>query len=419
MSRWLSYAVGLIGLLLGTLASAQSENNLPLLERVDVDVSGDDGLIFLTRDGQSFVRLGGRFQFDFDFFDGAYNAQGNGSASENEIRRARLGVDGRFEGQWHYSFIINIDDREESSTIDTALVEYRFADRDLVLSGGRFKRPVGLEPLTSSKWISTIERAFIFDLIPANNTADAGVMVSGGVGPLRAFFGFFDAGVEDLATRRDEYGVYGRLAAAWVGEQSLIHVGLSAADQQAKPRTLTAVSSRLGVHTLDFDQFQLINELTPERERSALLSINGDRQAGVELAARYRFLSLQAEWLKRELDLDFGAPVRIAGGYLQLTYTLTGEPRRYRVEEAVFDRIQPTHDWGAWELVAKIEQSSARQAEQPKPSATVLTLGLNWQPNARIRLMLNYLRHNSDNLASGNAFNERGSAVTSRLQFQF
>lgn len=402
-----------------SMGNAQAETAGRWLEAVDIDVRGDDGLIFSTRDGNNFVRLGGRFQFDFDFFDGAYNALGTGSGSDNEIRRARLGVDGRFDGQWHYSFIINIDDREETSSIDTALIEYRFDEYDLTLTGGRFKRPVGLEPLASSNWISTVERAFIFELIPANNTAEAGLMVSGGFGPLRLFLGAFDAGVEAIETGRDAYAVHGRIAGAWVGETLLLHGGLSAADQQAETRTLTAVSTRLGVHTLPFDQFQFINELTPERERSALLSSNGDRQAGLELALRYGPLSVQAEALQREVDLDFGDPVKVSGGYVQLAYTLTGEVRRYDADAAVFDRIVPRHSRGAWEVVAKLEHATARQSDDARPEATLLTLGVNWQPNLRFRFMVNYLRHDTRDLASGNAFNDRGAAVTSRLQLQF
>lgn len=412
---WQSIVVGWAACCWG-LAAAQSSPRL--FEVIDIAIDQEEGLIFTTRDGSSFVRLTGRFHFDFDFYDGAYNAQGTGLSSDNEIRRARLGVEGRYEGPWHYAFILNVDDQEQTSTIDTALVQYRVPDRDVAISAGRFKRPFGLEPLISSNWLTTIERAVIFDLIPANNTAEAGLMVSGGVGPARYFLGAFDAGVEDISTGRDEYALHARLAGAWVGDGGLVHLGLAYADQQAEPRTMTSVSSRFGVHTLPFDQFQFVDEITPERERTALLSSRDDRQWGLELAGQWGPLTAQFEWLQRDVDLDFGDPVQVRGGYLQLAWTLTGEARRYEVAGAVFGRLVPTHPRGAWELVAKVEQVAVRQGDQ-RPDADLYTLGLNWQPNDRFRFLLNYLRHESDQLAAGNAFDNRGSAVTSRLQFLF
>lgn len=371
-------------------------------------------------DGLSSISLNGRFQLDNDFYDGAYNVRGNGGASENEIRRARLGVEGRIDGEWDYEFVLNVDDDEQTADIDTASLTYTGLDlADISL--GRFKRPVGFEQITSSKWLLTIERALIFDAIPHHNTSQMGLMLDGAWGPFHAYLGAFDANVEDIQTDEDQYGLYGRLTWAQLNddETRVLHLGLSAADQNPSARSVTTITSRFGVHTLPPDQFQFVNELNPARERVAEIEVNRDRQAGLEAAAVFGPLSLSAEYLLRDVGLVAGREVRVRGGYLTVAWALTGEVRRYDRESGGFGSIlRPGHRRnGAWELVAKVDQVEA--GSDADANVLMGTLGLNWSPKLNLKFMLNYLRFKSEGLAAGNDFQDEGSAITSRIQFHF
>ncbi len=385
-------------------------------EGIDLlDLQGDGALSFASNDGLNVIVVGGRMMLDTAFYTGGYNRLGNGLSSESEVRRARLGADGVIEGGWMYQFEIDVRDDEEEASVDTAFVGYTGWEAPN-LSLGRFKRPVGLEVLTSSKWISTMERALIFDVVPHNNSAQFGVMLDQAFGPGHWYLGLFDAGVEDLDTGLDQYGVYGRVTWAQIGgSDQLWHLGLSLADQLASDRTQTTVSSRFGLHSLPADSFQLANQLDPgRRERSAAINVSTDRQAGLEAAWLSGDLSVQGEWLMRRIEREFDGALTVSGGYLQLAWTLAGERRLYKPGTGAFGRVPPPPRGGSWELVAKLDHVRADAAR-----VSMLTLGANYTPNWNSRLMLNLLHYNSENLAAGDAFDSQGTALMTRLQFHF
>lgn len=376
-------------------------------------------LTLKSEDDLNSISLQGYFQLDNDFYDGAYNAAGNNGSSENEIRRARFGVDGRIDGDWTYDFLLNVDDDEQTADIDTASLSYR-ALPYAAITMGRFKRPVGMEVLTSAKWSLTDERAIIFEAIPHNDVSQFGLMLDGALGGFHYYVGVFDANVEDIQTGEDQYGLYARGTYAFVSEGGkVVHLGLSAADQNPDARAPTTIASRFGVHTLPSDQFQFVNELNPNRTRAAIIEVDEDRQAGVELAAVLGPVTVQSEYLARDVRLSAGREVQVRGGYVTLAWALTGERRRYNLANGTFGNILSSgyERGGAWELVAKLDHVEASEDADAKVS--MATLGLVWTPNLNLRFLVNYIRFKSDGLADGTDFQDEGSAVNTRIQFHF
>jgi phosphate-selective porin OprO/OprP len=408
-------------LLLPAFAQAEADADSKL------NINLKDGLIFTTGDGASSVRLTGYFQFDYNFYDGGYNAQGNGQSSQSEIRRSRFGVEGVFEHDWEYEFLLNVDDNNRSANIDTASVRYGGLPH-WGFTLGRFKRPVGLEVLGSARWLTTASRALIFDIAPANDVAQSGLMADGRYGDFRLWLGGFNTGVEDYDSKQDRYGLYARGTFGHVFKNgSLVHLGVSVADQNAAPRTPATLTSRFGVHTLPFDMFQFANELNDQRQRTAFLEVDQDQQIALEAAFAYDAFSIQAEALHRELkrssagvfgrnalDDVYGNTINADGGYVQLAYTLTGQTREYKKGPATFGALAPTGRYGAVEAVLKADYVEAANGD-----VQLYTAGVNWMPNYYFRFLLDYLRYNSSGLAKGNAFNNQGSAVVGRFQFQF
>ena len=365
------------------------------------------------------ISLQGYVQLDNDFYDGAYNQRGNGGSSENEIRRARFGVEGTLEGGWSYDFLLNVDDDEQTADVDTASIRYA-GEPWAAITAGRFKRPVGLEVLTSAKWSLTDERAIIFEAIPHNDVSQFGLMLDGALSGFHYYLGIFDANVEDIQTGEDQYGLYARLTYADVSQRgNVLHLGLSAADQKPDDRTPTTVASRFGVHTLPSDRYQFVNELNPNRTRASVIEVNKDRQAGVEFATVLGPVTIQAEVLGRDLALSAGRNVQVRGGYLAVAWALTGQRRRYNADNGTFGNILGAGDAkrSAWELVAKVDHVEARKDADAK--VTLGTLGLIWTPNLNLRFLVDYLRFKSDGLADGDDFQDEGSAVNARMQFHF
>lgn len=152
------------------------------------------------------------------------------------------------------------------------------------------------------------------------------------------------------------------------------------------------------------------------------IDADGVTSLGLEAAFQWKQLSLAGEhfWIDVERrasaldDPDFG------GWYVQGAWTLTGEPRRYNVQNGGFEppRVPKPFDmkrgqWGVWELAARYSDLNldyrAGGSGVAAPSASslrggeqrIFTLGLNWYPNNAVRFLANFQRVEVDRLSPG------------------
>lgn len=367
------------------------------------------GLSVESSDGANSFNLDGRLQFDTMYFDGVYSnsVDGEGS-SDTTIRRSRLGVNGVLDRDWTFEIIFDVKDDKKQASIDTAEFSYRgfdFAD----ITCGRFKRPFFLEEITTSKWVTTVERSLISD-ITINNTAQFGGMLSNklesdGLGVLTWAIAMVDDQIED-GTKDDQYGYYGRVTWAPVAEKtSVLHFGLAYGDRNLPDNYPVTLTSGLAVSAADT---QTLLEVEAD----------GDSQVGAEAAWLAGPLSLQAEYVVRTIDAADGS-VDASGYYAQVTYTLTGESRTYKTYPAKFDKLVPANGkYGAIELVAKYDSIEVEQPGAASAEAELWTLGVNWYLTRYLHLKLNYLDATTDNVAATGTESD-GSAWTSRIAFAF
>ncbi len=133
--------------------------------------------------------------------------------------------------------------------------------------------------------------------------------------------------------------------------------------------------------------------------------------AGIEIAAQYRSFFIQGEYERFEIerrrpsalsDPDFN------GGYVEGSWILTGERRRFNPGNFTFDAPLIDHPfspadstWGAFEIAARYSEADLnyRQgAPGTAPAADavrggdqrVISAGLNWYPNTFVRFLLDY-----------------------------
>lgn len=392
---------------------------IPVKVKADNDVyptkvETDGGLSVETMDGRLSFHIDGRFQFDTLFFDGVYNdAKGGGWASDTKTRRMRLGVGGGLDHDWEWQFVIDVNNDTGKTTLDTGQITYKgfsFAD----INVGRFKRPFLLDTLTSSKWLSEVERSLAYDVV-RSHVSDFSVMLSkgydvGAAGKASWYASIVNEGVEDYgggenAAGKDQYQYYARAAyAPWASKGDVLHFGLSVgALNPAKGSTIDVVT-RLGVSSAQ----AYTNSYT----------VDDDLQGGVEAGYELGAFSAQAEVIDRHLNLTAGDSADIKAGYLQLTYTLTGEPRAYKPYWARFDRVLPSgnHAYGAVELVSRYDILELEKPSAASPKADVLTVGANWYLNSHLHLMLDYLLAHEQDFGTTET---RGNAVATRIAFQF
>jgi phosphate-selective porin OprO/OprP len=130
---------------------------------------------------------------------------------------------------------------------------------------------------------------------------------------------------------------------------------------------------------------------------------------GLEAGLQHRSLLIQGEYFKYGIDRRLSAldDPRFSGWYVEGSWFLTGEVRKYNTATAVFDGASPQYafnrrggSWGAWELAARysvLDLNFREGAEGTAPVAsavrggeqTIATLGVNWYVNNNLRFMLN------------------------------
>jgi phosphate-selective porin OprO/OprP len=139
---------------------------------------------------------------------------------------------------------------------------------------------------------------------------------------------------------------------------------------------------------------------------------------GLEFGARYRNLYVQAEhfWfgIERRTPTALSDP-RFRGYYIQGTWVLTGESRRYSMASGSFQNPRPrapvssSGGYGAWELAVRFSDTDLNYHEglpgfAPPADGVrggeqkVFTIGLNWYPTTNLKLMLDYLHIDVDRL---------------------
>ena len=128
-----------------------------------------DGAFTLeSANGRNSISLTGRMHLDYRFTDGYEDGRGDDRdtqslADQFELRRARLGVKGKFANDFKYEIVGNLPG---TATIDVAFLDWAKYDA-VQFRVGKFKQPFGLEQLTSSNNIALMERSYVDQTVPA------------------------------------------------------------------------------------------------------------------------------------------------------------------------------------------------------------------------------------------------------------
>lgn len=353
--------------------------------------------------------FGARLQIDHDRHDGLYSADG-GRERETYLRRATAELAGRLHKDWDYALEIELDE-EGAFGWRTAAVGYTGL-RLFDVSAGRMKPEFGLEESTSSKWSTGIERSALWDLASEAVERSNGIALArAGDGYRLSLAGFRRADHDALVARAVLIPLH--------DERRALHLGVSHADERIE-RSNGSIRSRLAVQGVTEGRGGNRSTLAPSAGRGAY---GADRSWVAEFAYAHGPYSVQAEWLQRRLDAAEAAGDRRATGfYVQLAWTLTGEPRPYDAKGARFQAIRPGGDGGAWELFVRHDLlrvrggAGASDPEAVDTRARVQVLGLNWYVNRSVKLSLNALRART-NRPDNDADSRRGDALSVRLQW--
>jgi phosphate-selective porin OprO and OprP len=390
-----------------------------------------------SADGQSSIYLTGRLDFDVgDYLD--YHPDSKFASVQNlnsgvDARRARLGVTGKFEGDWAYSLIYDFGGSADSSPgasgsgIQTALITYNGLYKGpfpLAFEIGYMDTYFTLDESTSSNDIMFVERPSIQTVasnIFANDFRSAAGVRSNND---RYWAGIYATGPQSGATHGtgEQFGAFGRATYQVLQDPNYsLHIGGDVGGLLKPPEVS-------GIRTITLsdrpeDRIDPTAILSTGALGTVVNPVTGAAVYGAELAGGYDSLFAQAEYYHIDVDRA-GLPSNgFDGAYVEGSWTFTGEHRNYLPATGAYSGIIPDHPFrpwssdygiGAFELAGRYStidlNDNFDSGVAPKPGSdavgggrqNIYQVGLNWYPNANMRFMLDYL-HGTINKAFSTA----------------
>ena len=428
-----------------------------------------------TADEQNCIALTSRIHFDA----GGYDYHPNSAATDPQrldngvnLRRARIGVLGKFLGDWNYALIYDFGGSSDGfggtgsaggvpvgflpggavSGVENAYLSYtgfKPFGGTLAVEGGIMDLPFTLGEATSSNDILFMERASS-QVIASTMAAD----------DFRSAFGarWFDdrlwvgayvtgpttgaihsaSSVNPNGTT-EQLGAVARIAGQVVsGPDYSFHLGADAGFLVIPPHNKIT-----NAETVAFtDRPELRIDPTQLISTGAIANVSGAQVYGVEAAGAYGPLFFQGEyyWFNVERNAatglpPFGAPnLKFEGGYAQASFVLTGETHKYNPAAAAYYGVVPEHPfsladggWGAWEIAGRVSTIDLNDQLGTATGIaggrqTIYTAGLNWYVNRNVRFMFDYLHGNVARQVSPTNATDAGSrfdAFAMRTQVAF
>lgn len=320
--------------------------------------------------------------FTFDAHQPSYTE--NLSRSGTEIRTARLFFDGSIYERTRFKF--QVDFASKKVTLKDVYIEITEIPAVGNFRVGHFKEPFRLSALTSSKYITFMERGANYFFTQSRNN---GIMVYNDFleDRISAQLGFFrDANSDSQdAFADDGYVFTGRLTALpYFNNQtkSLLHLGIgySYRNPDSKKYDLGISSgSHMLPKILETEVFESI-------KHANFLNIEG--------LYLYKSFSFQSEFLTATIATDTDHK-EFYSYYGEAGYFLTGESKSYAGSYKGLGRVKPIKNFGkdgsgAFEVALRYANTDFQKSTPQYGNQSEFTIGLNWYLNPVSRIMFNY-----------------------------
>jgi phosphate-selective porin OprO/OprP len=346
-------------------------------------------------------------------------------SSGTNFRRARIGIDGKAFGDWDYSFLLDYGGagEEDAAHVQELWVQYSGL-KPFHIKVGAYPPSIGLEDQGSTSGQLFLERPASADIARSLAGGDfreaAEIWGAGDWWYVNAaitgrLVGVVNSQATGVAQPFDsQLGLIGRLAFAPIKtEDGMLEVGVHGS-YVARPADIGGPDTAAGA-----TRYSVTLQERPELrvDGTRLIStgaINAQHasSAGLEAAVEYGPFFLQSEYEKFRVERRNGvaglADPEFSGYYVEGSYSLTGERRRFNANTWAFDAPAVDHPfsladrtWGAWELAGRysdIDLNFHAGAAGSAPAADAVRGGeqriwagaVNWYPNTVVRFMLDY-----------------------------
>jgi phosphate-selective porin OprO/OprP len=367
-------------------------------------------------------------------------------ADQFELRRARIGVKGKFAKDFKYEIVTNIPG---TATVDVAYLDFAKYDQ-VQLRVGKFKQPFGLEELISSNNITMMERSYLDQTVPGKKlgfqvmgTPTTGMTYAGSV------FQHNDVELDINADSKNSVAGRATLNFAEImgNKEMIMHVGL--AGLNSNYAIGTAATSQTETTAIGTAQRGTMSSF---RSAGRGLSNAFRGQVGGETCGNSNTYNCASEYRANVEQRAYGlegilatGPFKLMGEYsagdykgrqqgnstsydtktyyLEAGYFITGEKYADSYKNGVFSSFKPKNEfdidkgqWGAIELALRAEgyevdnaqfsgsngriqgslQNTTETTNGNKAGAKTYTAGIRWILNPNLILKANYAQTNFD-----------------------
>jgi phosphate-selective porin OprO/OprP len=375
-------------------------------------------LIAQTPDERFKWWMDGRVQLDAAMYTNSDNTLANGM----ELRRGRFALNMVLWKTWAAQF--DVDFADSAVGVKDAWIGYTGV-RNSMIRLGHFREPFGMETLTSSRYISFVERSLIDNFSPDRRL---GVALAHWENRWQASAGVFGPALEDSVDtigQDQTKSMTARITALpFARGESLIHVGVAASNIEPKAPTNASLS--------DANRWRMRARPESHVNRGRFIDTgqipNVDHASlyGVEAAGAFGPLSFQAEYNREKLRrtvTDLPEPM-LDGYYAYVSWFPTGDHRPYDRTAGEFERVVPKSPRGALELLARYSNMDLNDAGASIKGGRerITTLGANYYFNPNVRMMVNYLFVVNDENAKGDRsyiVNDKFNVLQARFALMF
>lgn len=393
-----------------------------------VDVGADlnfkstwkNGLYFETPNKDFSVHVGGRLHQDWYFYDEDDAVQASLGDFEDGVffRRLRFEIDGKmfevFEWDLDVDFSASNDVRFDDAWVQvssTPVGNFR---------AGHLKTAFGLESMSSSKFLTFMERATLNDAFLEEY--DPGILLWDNAADEALFWGItvtkVDPDQDGIDFGDGEYSVSGRMAGQLYYDEPtqgryLVHVGGSASHRDSEFLNAGAGDVVRFRARPEFRQGQVLPRFV---DTGNIEAANADL-GGLEAAIVAGPFSVQTEYVVANVNeaiFPAGSATSVGdatfhGFYVFASYFLTGESRAYERKMARFTRIKPYENFwlvrtgegcclgrGAWEVAARYSIVDLNDSGIDGGQLEDFTAAVNWYWNPNMRIQMNYVLAHRD-----------------------
>ena len=355
-------------------------------------------------------KIFGRILLDRTFVTKTSDQALRGSA---DLRSGRIGVKGKLAQGWGYK--AEVDFAGSSHKVTDIYISKSLSNGELKI--GQFKEPFSLENLTSSRFITFLERASVAAYAPGRNI---GIGYNTNIGNAKLYTGIFGGNItDDFSNDNENETVSAAARVAYSKNISGGNIHLGAAYRTSKVGNdkyalKVTPEARIDNNPAAYD---LKDNGVKDTRISDVAHIN---QTGLELAATKGRVSVQSEYVNVDIDREHNKADRnLEGYYVQASAFLTEDSRNYNAEKSAFDRVKPNSAKGAIEVAYRFSHVEGNETDDgTQADMDNHTVGVNYYATNNVRFSANFVKIDADTKANEN-YKKDAEVVAVRAQIDF